>query len=602
MHFRDIIFVSSKLFKELNHRRRRQFVLLLVLTIIGSISEVVSLGALIPFLGALTQPQVVLQYPLVESSMRFFNFTSSEEDLILFMTIAFSGAAVFSGFMRLLLLRVSIFLSNMAAADISSDIYKRTLYQPYSVHISRSSSEIIAGITQKVSTVVRVLMSIVTVITSAGLFTSILIGLIYINPRVAIIAALIFGIGYSLTAWVVHQRLLNEGKDISNETTGVVKALQEGLGAIREVLLDGTQHIYSSVYNKSVRTLQRANAESTFLNQAPRFVMESLGIVLIAFLAFLLSKEDGGVSAAIPLLGALAFGAQRLIPILQQLYGNWTSFATNYAQLLDVLKLLDQPLPGYAFKKDKQRLKFKDSIILQNVYFHHKPNDPWVLNNVNLSIKRGSCLGVIGSTGGGKSTLLDVLMYLLEPTKGEVLIDGETLSSDMAYSWQDLIAHVPQSIYLSDFTIMENIAFGIEKENIDENRVKKVAKDAQIHSFIENHKDGYNALAGERGVRLSGGQRQRIGIARALYKGAKVLLLDEATSALDGSTEIEVMKAITELNENLTVIIIAHRISTLSSCDSIIEIENGKIVDQNSFEYYSRKKDLSLSDKLQNNN
>ena len=598
MHLRDIIFVSSKLFKQLNRRRRRQFILLLFLTVIGSISEVVSLGALIPFLGALTQPEIVLQYPFVETSMNYFNFSNNEADLILFMTIFFSIAAVFSGLMRLLLLRVSIFLSNMAAADISSDIYKRTLYQPYSVHISRSSSEIIAGITQKVSTVVRVLMSIVTVITSAGLFSSILVGLIFINPRIAIISTIIFGSGYSLTAWVVHQRLLNKGKDISTETTGVVKALQEGLGAIREVLLDGTQQIYTNIYNKSVRTLQRANAESTFLNQAPRFIMESLGIVLIATLAFLLSKEDGGVSAAIPLLGALAFGAQRLIPILQQLYGNWTSFATNYAQLLDVLKLLDQPLPSYALKKTNLKLDFKNSIILQNVYFHHKSNEAWVLSNLNLSIKKGSCLGIIGSTGGGKSTLLDVLMYLLEPSKGEVLIDGKTLSSEMAYSWQNIIAHVPQSIYLSDFTIMENIAFGVEKKNIDLNRVKKVAKDAQIHSFIDNHKDGYNAMVGERGIRLSGGQRQRIGIARALYKGAKVLLLDEATSALDEATEIEVMKGITRLDSNLTIIIIAHRITTLSSCDSIIQIENGKIIDQNTFDYFSRKKGVSFSEKF----
>ena len=602
MHLRDVIFVSSKLFKELNLRRRRQFILLLFLTVIGSISEVVSLGALVPFLGALTQPEIVLQYPYVESSMNFFKLSDSESDLILFMTIIFIIAAVFSGFMRLVLLRVSIFLSNMAAADISSDIYKRTLYQPYSVHISRSSSEIIAGITQKVSTVVRVLMSIVTVITSAGLFTSILFGLIYINPRISIMAAFIFGSGYTLTALVVHQRLLNKGEDISTETTGVVKALQEGLGAIREVLLDGSQQIYSNIYNKSVRTLQRANAESTFLNQAPRFVMESLGIVLIASLAFLLSNEDGGVSAAIPLLGALAFGAQRLIPILQQLYGNWTSFATNYAQLLDVLKLLDQPLPSYDLDKTNQKLEFKDSILLKNLYFHHQSNDSWVLDNINLTIKKGSCLGVIGSTGGGKSTLLDVFMYLLKPSKGDVFIDGEKLSSETANSWQNLIAHVPQSIYLSDSTIKENIAFGVDKKNIDLIQVKKVAKDAQIHNFIEKHKDGYNALVGERGVRLSGGQRQRIGIARALYKGAKVLLLDEATSALDGSTEIEVMKSITELDENLTVIIIAHRISTLSSCDSIIQIENGKIINQNTFEYFSKKNNINFADKSNEKN
>jgi ATP-binding cassette, subfamily B, bacterial PglK len=597
MHLRDVIYISSKLFKQITARRRRQFALLLLLTVIGSIAEVMSLGALVPFLGALTQPNVVLQYPFVRISLEYFNLSSNEADLILFMTITFIAAAIFAGFMRLLLLRVSIFLSNIAAAEISNDIYNRTLYQPYSVHISRSSSVIIAGITQKVSTVVRVLMSIVTVITSTGLFVAIIAGLIYINPRIAIIAAVVFGSGYIFIAWIVHQRLLNKGKDISTETTGVVKSLQEGLGAIREVLLDGTQQIYSNIYNKSIQTLQKANAESTFLNQAPRYVMESIGIVLIAILAFLLSKEEGGVSAAIPLLGALAFGAQRLIPIMQQMYGNWTSFAANYAQLLDVLELIDQPLPSYAFKKTKKKLDFNDSIVLENVFFHHQPEDPWVLKNINLSIKKGSCIGIIGSTGGGKSTLLDVLMFLLGPTKGSILIDGVKLNSDMAYTWQRSIAHVPQTIFLSDSSIMENIAFGIEKENIDIKRVKKVAKYAQIDSFVESHKEGYNAMVGERGVRVSGGQRQRIGLARALYKGAKVLILDEATSALDSATEIAVMKGITTLSDDLTVLIIAHRITTLSSCDKVVQIEQGEIINQNSYEYFVNKDDIFIADK-----
>jgi ATP-binding cassette subfamily B protein len=309
-----------------------------------------------------------------------------------------------------------------------------------------------------------------------------------------------------------------------------------------------------------------------------------------------MSKEEGGVAAAIPILGALAFGAQRLIPIMQALYANWTGFATNYASLLDVLELIDQPLPNYAFEKTKKKLDFYDSIVLENVFFHHQPESPWVLKNINLSIKKGSCIGIIGSTGGGKSTLLDVLMFLLEPSKGSVLIDGMKLNSDMAYTWQRSIAHVSQTIFLSDSSIMENIAFGIEKENIDIKRVKKVAKYAQIDSFIESHQDGYGAMVGERGVRISGGQRQRIGLARALYKGAKVLILDEATSALDSATEIEVMKGITALSDNLTVLIIAHRLSTLSSCDKVVQIEQGEIIDQNSYEYFMSKDDFFIAD------
>jgi len=591
MSWSDVISISSSLYRQVSDRRRRQFFWLFILTIIGSITEVISLGALVPFLGALTQPNVVLEYSLVKILLEYFNFSANKDDLILFMTIAFASAAIISGVMRLLLLRVGIFLSNGAAADISENIYKRTLYQPYAVHISRSSSEIIAGITQKVNSVVRVLMSIVTVITSAGLFTAILLGLIYINPKVAIISAIIFGLSYFFIAWGVQKRLLYNGVSIAEESTGMVKSLQEGLGAIRELLLDGTQEVYCNVYSKSIQRLQNANAESTFLNQAPRYGMESVGIVLISAMAFILSKEPGGVSAAIPLLGALAFGAQRLIPIMQQLYGNWTSFAINYASLLDVLKLIDQPLPKYIFENTNNELNFDYSIVLDNVYFRHHPENSWTLENINLTIKKGSCIGIIGSTGSGKSTLLDVLMHLLEPSEGNVLIDGKRLNSDIAHNWQRLIAHVPQSIFLSDGTIMENIAFGIKKEDIDLNRVKKVAKYAQIDSFIESHQDGYEAMVGERGVRVSGGERQRIGIARALYKGSKVLILDEATSALDSATELAVMKEITGLSSDITVLMIAHRVTTLKSCDSVIQIEKGKIVEQNKYEYFLKKND-----------
>jgi ABC-type multidrug transport system fused ATPase/permease subunit len=586
MNLRDVFFVSSRIFKKVSLKRQKQFLWLMLLTIIGSISEVISLGAIVPFLGALTQPNVVLEYPIVRILLESVNLNNNKQDLILFMTITFSVAAIFAGIMRLMLLRVGIYLSNTAAADISENIYNRTLYQPYSVHISRSSSEIITGITQKVSTVVRVMMSVVTVITSAGLFTAILSGLIFINPRIAIISAFFFGLAYIAIAWFVQQRLLSNGKKIAYESTGVVKSLQEGLGAIREVLLDGTQKVHAKTYNNSIQTLQKANAESTFLNQAPRYLMETIGIVFIATLAFFLSRDEGGIAAAIPLLGVLAFGAQRLIPIMQQLYGNWTSFATNYASLLDVLELIEQPLPKYAYEKNLNKLTFNKSITLKNIFFHHHPESPWVLKNINLSIMKGSCVGIIGSTGGGKSTLLDVLMSLLEPSKGSLLLDGKKLDSTLAYKWQRSIAHVPQSIFLTDSSIMENIAFGIEKEKIDIQRVRIVAKYAQINHFIESQQFGYNSMVGERGVRLSGGQKQRIGIARALYKGAKVLILDEATSALDSSTEEAVMKEITSLSEDLTVLIIAHRITTLKNCNTVIKLEKGEIVEQNSYDYF----------------
>ncbi len=585
------ISIIVQLFRHVSRHRRYQFIQLFGLTLVSSFAEVVSLGAVVPFIGILTQPEKVFEYPMMEGAIRFFGISSSGE-LVLPLTIAFATAAIIAGGLRLLLLKASIHLANATGADISIDIYRRTLYQPYPVHVSRSSSEIITGITQKVSTVIRILMSVATIITSVGLFTAILSTLIVIDPMIALVAAMSFGTSYVAIAWLARRRLSINSKIVAHEQTQVVKSLQEGLGAIRDVLLDGAQAVYCNNYSTSIQKLQRTNGESTFVNQAPRYAMESVGMVLIAIMAYVLSLREGGIAAALPVLGALALGAQRLLPILQILYGNWVSFASNLHSLLDVLKLLEQPLPKYVSEPKPAPLEFKDSIVFDNVGFQYVADGPCVLNGINLVIKKGTRTGFVGSTGSGKSTMLDMLMSLLEPTEGSILIDGKPINSNMSRAWQRTIAHVPQTIFLTDTNIAENIAFGVHATEIDMERVKQAAKRAQIADFIESHPDGYNAFVGERGIRLSGGQRQRIGIARALYKQATVLIFDEATSALDNDTEKAVMSAIENLDRGLTILIIAHRLTTLKNCDTIVQLENGKIIAEDSYSHFINRKSI----------
>jgi ABC-type bacteriocin/lantibiotic exporter with double-glycine peptidase domain len=315
-------------------------------------------------------------------------------------------------------------------------------------------------------------------------------------------------------------------------------------------------------------------------------VMEALGMVLIATFAYALSPQPGGVGAALPILGALALGAQRLLPLLQQLYGNWTFVAGSQAALIDVLDLLEQPLPDDANQPTSAPLEFRDEIHFDNLHFQYGSEGPWVLSGINLTIPKGARIGFVGSTGSGKSTALDLLMSLLEPTQGRILVDGQPISGKHRRAWQRAIAHVPQSIYLADASIAENIAFGVPPDQIDLDRVRQAANQAQIAEFIEGRPEGYSAIVGERGIRLSGGQRQRIGIARALYKQATVLIFDEATSALDSSTEEAVMSAIESLNRDLTILIIAHRITTLRHSDLIVQLERGKIILQGSYEQF----------------
>lgn len=572
-----------KLWRHFSLRRQRQFVWLLGLMLLSAFAEVVSLGAVMPFLSTLIAPELVFKSQIVARFAKNLNFTSADQ-LVLPLTMAFIVAALIAGATRILMLYANTSHAFSCVADISIEVYRRTLYQPYWVHVTRNSSEVISGITNKVGSAVNVLSQLLTLISSLVLLVVITLALLMIDPFVALVSAGCFSASYVLITFVARRQLQRSSQRIAHEQTQVVKALQEGLGGIRDVLLDGTQETYCKIYRQADHPLRLAQGKVIFIAQCPRFAMEALGMTLIAVLAYSLCCHGGGLGTALPVLGALALGAQRLLPALQQGYGAWTTIAGARASLSDTLKLLDQPLPADDLQPPPPPLSFQDNIRFDNVRFRYTSDSPWVLNGFNLTIAKGARIGVVGSTGSGKSTTLDLLMGLLTPTDGEILVDGKPLTGTRLRAWQRTIAHVPQGIYLADTTLQENIAFGEPAASIDFERVRHAARQAQIAEYIESRPEGYNAFVGERGIRLSGGQRQRIGIARALYKEAGVLVFDEATSALDNATEQSVMDAIDGLNSDLTILIIAHRLSTVRRCDLIIELENGRVVAQGTFE------------------
>jgi ABC-type multidrug transport system fused ATPase/permease subunit len=574
----------SRLWDHLGSRRRRQVVLIVSLMFIAALAEVVSLGSVLPFVGILAAPEMVWKNHIVTQIARSVGI-ASPDGLVLPLTILFVVAAVFAGGIRVLLLRVSTRFTFAAGADLSMEVYRRTLYQPYSVHLTRSSSEVISGIANKVGgTVLGVLLPALTLLSSAVVLLALMAALVAIYPAVALIAIVGFGGGYALITWAARLRLRQNSQRIAREQTQLIRALQEGLGGIRDVLLDGTQSVYCDIYGRADQSLRKALGDNVFIAQSPRFAIEALGMVLIAGLAYGLSRQPGGVSTALPVLAALAVGAQRLLPALQQGFTAWATIAGNHASLSDTIELLDQPVPPESLQPAPEPLLFCDSIRFDSVRFRYDADSPWVLDGFDLTIRKGDRVGFVGSTGSGKSTALDVLMGLLMPCEGRLLVDGEPIAGQRVRAWQRSIAHVPQSIYLSDSTLAENIAFGVPREKIDLERVRNAAHQAQIADFIESRPRGYDALVGERGIRLSGGQRQRIGIARALYKQASVLILDEATSALDNATERLVMDAIEGFDRQLTVLLIAHRLSTVKRCDTIVELKQGRVNAQGSFD------------------
>jgi len=573
-----MVVLFKRIYRHIDHRRRFHILILLLLMIIASFSEILTLGAILPFLSVIISPEKL--YYNNDFHKYFLIFHINEpKNLLLPISVVFAITVVFSGLMRLSLLWFQTKICYAIGADFSYSIYKKTLYQKYSVHISRNSSEVISGISNKANSIIYgALIPFLSTISSV-LMLSLLLGfLIFINPMVTIFSILGFAGIYASIIKFTDKRLSYYSYLSSIKSNEVVKVIQEGLGGIRDVLIDGTQNTYCEIYKKADTPLRNAQANVVIISGSPRFGIESLGIVLIIILAYTLAIRDEGIGEAIPTLGAFAMGAQRMLPILQQAYSCWAIIKSSEDYLNDTLHLLDQPLPNYALENDTLiPMKFNDKITIQNVSFKYSENTENVLNQICLEIKKGERIGFIGTTGSGKSTLLDILMGLISPNKGQLLIDDIPINEANSRFWQSHIAHVPQSIFLSDSSIAENIAFGVPFEHINMDRVREVALKAQISEVIETLELKYMTHVGERGIRLSGGQRQRIGIARALYKNADVIVFDEATSALDNQTEREVMRSIQSLSNELTVFIVAHRITTLKNCTKIVEISDGRI-------------------------
>lgn len=584
----SLLILFARLWRHISPLRRRQFFLVIGLMFFSAISETITLGSLLPFVGILIAPERIFDYVVISEIAKSFGVTSADK-LVLPLTVAFIVIAILAALMRMLLILATIRFAHAVGADISIEIYKRTLYQPYQVHVARNSSEVISGITSKVHAIVFELLGPLMVLISSLLLIIFLTGtLIYINPIIAMIIICGFGLSYGLITWLSRRRVKRNSLRIAYEQTQVVKALQEGLGGIRDVLIDGTQKVYCGIYRKADISLRQAQASNSFIASSPRYLMEAMGMVLIAILAYMLSNQQNGAAQALPVLAALALGAQRTLPALQQSYNSWISIAGCEASIASIIELLDQPIPEHVLQPLPVPLQFNLEIRFDAVGFRYFTGGPMILEGINLVIPKGARIGIVGSTGSGKSTAMDLLMGLLNPTEGQLLVDNHQIIGNKVRAWQQCIAHVPQSIYLADATIAENIAFGVPHHKIDMERVHLAARKAQIANFISERANGYDALVGERGIRLSGGQRQRIGIARALYKQASVLVFDEATSALDNVTEQSVMDAIDGLRRDLTILIIAHRLTTVMRCDTIVELERGRVVAQGSYEELMR--------------
>lgn len=568
----SLIQIISKLFKNLSTKRKRQLSFLSALIIVSSISEILTLSSIQPLLVALEKSDK--NNILLKSNESLFSklFINNEQNLISLLFV-FIILLIISASLRLL----NIYLNNYFAASLGNELgsaaYSNSLSQPYEYHLKTNTSNIISTIVTKTSSLTDTIRYLMSFFNSLFIFLAIFLSLLKINYSITFIISFSFIIFYGILIFYINQRIDNISKVKSDLVRQQTQSLQEGLGFIRDIILDKCQNTFEKEFKWKDRKLRLIDAKSNFLESSPKYFLEVIGITILILSALFYSRDNP--TEIIPILGTFAFGIQRLLPPLQQIYGSYVFIETHKYSTFSVISILEKERKKEVKINKNFKEDFKKEICFQSVYFRYNENSNYVLEDFDLQIKKGEKLGLIGKSGAGKSTILDLIMGLTKPNKGMIFVDGKNMHKRVFKidGWYSQISHVPQNIFLSDQSLAENIAFGIDKDNIDLERLKEAINISQLNKLVENSKNGFFANVGERGIQISGGQRQRIGIARAIYKGSKILILDEATSALDINTENSIMEFIKQLDKEYTLIIVSHRKNALKFCDRIISIK-----------------------------
>jgi len=595
-----------KLFYLMNPEQRRKFAFLQILVIVMAIFELIGIASIGPFMvlvsdfSVLEGDNFIARIYSVSGLTNHYDFTFLIGILVLLLLLIGSFISMYTTWV------LSIF-GQEVGVKIGDRLFEFYLNKPWLYHTSVSSSTLTKQISveaNRITTgVITPLMQLNSKIITA-IFIS--IALLFYNPLITISALIIFTLSYYIIYRIVRYRLSINGDMVSQSSKERFKLMAEGFGGVRDILLSRCQNNYVNIFVRSGDKYSHHHGETIALAHVPRYIMEFVVFgSLIIFLLYLLNKYNGEFGMILPVLSIYTLASFKIIPALQQIYASIVLIRGNISSFDSIKQDLEESfdMANNSISKNNKSLLIRDSIELNGIQFTYPGKNIPAIEGLNIKIPVNKIIGISGSSGSGKSTIIDILIGLIQPDKGEILIDGTPLLSENIGNWQDKIGFVAQSIFLSDASIMENIAFGLSKNDIDISKVHRAIELSHLSKVIAELPKGVETMVGERGVQLSGGQRQRIGIARALYHDPEILIFDEATSALDGTTEKTIMDAIHDFSGLKTIIMIAHRLTTLKKCDLIYFIDQGRVVDSGNFENlinnnseFKKMANLSLSD------
>lgn len=570
----------QKLSYLLSATQKKRLVVLTGLLIIGVFLEMAGLGIIIPSLGIILNPNIGAKYPIFQSFLKFIGNPTRIQLILLGMScmvLVYLIKAFFSVFVSW---RQSKFSGDFLA-ELSHELFLGYLSQPYTLHLQRNSSELLRNIQSEVAQFNNVAQAAINLTTELSVIIGVALLLIIIEP----LGALSIIMFLTITAYVFHRatknKLVRWGQSRQYHAMHINQHLMQGLAGVKDVKLMGRESYFLEEYSNHNNEYTKTKIKADTLALVPRPYLELMSVIGLIGLIVLMIIQGKPLELLLPTLGVFVAAAFRMLPSVNRIMAAMQ--VIRFARpVVDVLYNEFKDIRDFRETVTyKTAVNFTDEIKIENLYFAYPGTTFMAINNISMSIKKGESIGLIGTSGSGKSTLVDVILGLLTPTSGIVKADNQDIQNNLR-GWQDQIGYVPQSIYLTDDTLRRNVAFGIPHSQIDDNAVENAIKAAQLNEFVDSLPDKLETLVGERGVRLSGGQRQRIGIARALYHDPQVLVLDEATSALDLATEDGVMQAVTALRRDKTLIIIAHRLSTVENCDRLYRLDQGYIVEEGS--------------------